>query len=139
MASPSVEITYDAEIGARHLTVGVPICHQDAYATITKLIFDEDRRRVIAQTRGDDDGRTRVFEFPYDAGVEAGVITQYGIDRADRPGVMPVHTGHGARAHAMALAYIAERGGTLMSRPVIPCDGRECTGALPVGEFTPAS
>lgn len=48
-----VTITYEAEIGAQHLTVGIPICHEDVYATITKLIFDEDRRRVITQTLGE--------------------------------------------------------------------------------------
>ncbi|TDE22962.1 hypothetical protein [Actinomadura sp. 6K520] len=138
VVSPDDTVWYDAEIPAQRLRVGIPIMHEDVYATITKLIFDAHRRRVITETRGDDDRVMRVFEFGYDTEVTAAVITQYGIDRADRRGVMPVHTGHGARARDMALAYIAQRGGTLMTRSVIP-DSTSETGALPAGEFMPAS
>ena len=131
-------ITYDAQIRGRYLRIGNPIFHDGVYATVTAMICDDDRRRVIAQTRGDDDHLTRVFEIAYDTGVEAGVIMQYGIDRPEHRSVMPVHTGHGTRSRDLALAAIARRGGILMTRPVIP-DLTSETGARPLAEFEPAA
>jgi hypothetical protein len=130
-------ITYDAEIIAQYLRVGNPIYHERVYVTVTAMIRDEARRRVIVETRGNDDEVTRVFEITYDTGVEAGVVTQYGIDRPEQRYVMPVHTGHGTRARGMALGYIARRGGALMRRPVIP-DTTSETGARALDEFQPA-
>ncbi|TDC79886.1 hypothetical protein [Actinomadura sp. 7K507] len=136
---PDGETWYDTELPAHKLAVGMPIYHEDdPYVTVTALIFDEDRHRVIAQTRGDDDGRKRVYDLAYDTEVYAGIITQYGIARPDHRDVMPVHTKHGTQARRMALSYIARRGGRLMARPVIPNTTSE-TGALPAGEFMPAS
>lgn len=137
METAPFTIWYDAEIIAQHLRVGHPIRHDDIYATVKVIIRDEARRRVIVEARGDDDGRTYVFEFPYDTGVEAGVITQYGIERPERGDIMPVHPGHGARAHELALRYIRTHGGRLMTRHVIP-DAATDLGVMPMDEFAPA-
>ncbi|TDD60131.1 hypothetical protein E1293_45925 [Actinomadura darangshiensis] len=135
---PDGEIWYDVELPAESLTAGMRFYYdEDVYVTVTALIFDEERHRVIAETRGDHDGRKRVYKFPCETEVYAGVITQYGIARSDQRDVMPVHTKHGARARGMALDYIARRGGRLMKRPVIP-GANGLTGTLPVGEFEPA-
>ncbi|WP_395110225.1 hypothetical protein [Actinomadura sp. SCN-SB] len=130
-------IWYDAEIIAQYVRIGNPIYRDDIYATVIQIIRDEARRRVIIQARGDDDGRDHVFEIPYDTGVEAGVITQYGIERPERGDIMPVHPSHGPRAHELALRYIRTRGGRLMTRHVIP-DTATDLGVMPLDEFAAA-
>jgi hypothetical protein len=130
-------IWYDAEIIAQYMRSGNPICRDDIYATVTQIIRDEARRRVIVETRGDDDGHTHVFEFPYDTGVEAGVITQYGIERPERGDIYAIHPGHGPRARQLALGYMRTHGGRLMTRHVIP-DTATDLGVMPTDEFAPA-
>jgi hypothetical protein len=130
-------IDYNTAIPSQNLRLGNPIFYDDAYATITAIIRDNDRRRVTVQARDDDDNRTRVYDIPFDTMVDVGTVVQYGIDRPGRSHIMPVHLNHGARSRGLAMNSIAQYGGRLMARNAIP-DATSLTGGTGVDDFRPA-
>lgn len=129
-------IDYNTAIAAQDLRPGNPICYDDTYATITAIIRDDDKQRVILQAQ-DDDNRPRVYDIPFDTMVDAGTVTQYGIDRPDRRYITPVHLNHGTRARGLALNSIAQYGGQLMIRSAVP-DNASLSGGLGVDDWQPA-
>jgi hypothetical protein len=128
-------IDYNTAIKAQALRVGNPIYFDDTYTTITATITDLDRGQVVVQAK-DDDKRTHVYYIGLDDLVDVGTVIQYGIDRDDRPHIMPVHTNHGGKALARARSSIAQYGGRLMTRSAVP-DTTSLTGGVGVDDWTP--
>jgi hypothetical protein len=128
-------IDYSTTVNAQHLRLGNPIHHDGVYTTVAALIKDDDRQRMVVQTR-DDDGRLRVHDIDFGAPVDVGTVTQYGIDRPDRAHVLPVHIKHGAQAFRKARAYVALRGGHVVVRQAIP-DDVSLSGGVGVDDWQP--